>query len=265
MKKSIFILLTFSAFVAPALAQDRIFTYTYQSNVLTPKEREIEIWNTFHFRRENFYRAFQNKVEYETGIARNLQSAFYFIVNTSNGYNLNQDSSLSSSTSISFANEWKWKLSDPVANAIGSALYTEIELSKDEFEWENKIILDKKIGRNTMALNLVGTYENEKELEAKLLENEKVFKGEFDFGYAYFLGKGFNIGFELRNVNRIEHGNLEYSTFFAGPVFSYFREGFWINLTILPQIKAFKGATDNELELKHHEKIETRLMFSFAL
>ncbi|MGH2643076.1 MAG: hypothetical protein ACRDE2_03945 [Chitinophagaceae bacterium] len=246
-------------------AQDRVFTYTYQSNVLTPQEREIEVYNTFHFGRQDFYRAYQSKIEFETGIAQNLQASFYLITNTQTGYNLKNDSAISSSSSFAIANEWKYKLSDPVANAIGSAIYTEFELSKDEFEWENKIILDKKIGRNTFALNAVGELEYGKKAVNKILENEREFKAELFFGYAYYLGKGLNAGFEARNINARSDGEWGSVNLFAGPVISYFRNNFWVNLTVMPQISSFKGATYKGLDLKNYEKLEARLAFSFEL
>lgn len=265
MKKLFFICLIITVSASFVKAQDRIFTYTYQSNVLSPAEREIEVWNTFGTGRQDFYRGYENKIEFETGIAKNLQTAFYFKVKSSSGYNLSNDSSMSSSTSIAFSNEWKYKLSDPVANAIGSAIYTELELSKDGVESENKIILDKKTGRNTFALNLVGAYEVVKATEGKLLKNEKEFRAEVDFGYAYYLGKGFNLGLEAQNLNKHEDGEWKYSALYAGPVLSYSRDKFWINLTVMPQITAFKGATYKNLVLDSEQKLNTRLVFSFAL
>lgn len=265
MKRIIFISVVIMASVSFAKAQDRIFTYTYQSNVLAPGEKEIEVWNTFGTGRQSFYRGYENKIEFETGIAKNLQTAFYFKVNSSAGYNMSNDSALSSSTSIAFSNEWKYKLSDPVANAIGSALYTELELSKNGVESENKIILDKKLGRNTFALNLVGVYETVKITEDKILKNEKEYRAEFDLGYAYYLGKGFNLGIEARNLNKNEDGEWKYSALYAGPVISYSRDKFWINLTVMPQITAFKGATYKNLVLDDQQKLNTRLVFSFAL
>lgn len=265
MKKTILTFLAIVLFISFTSAQDRIFNYTYQTNILTPQQREIEVFNTFRFQRQDFYRAYQSKIEFETGIAKNLQSSVYLILNTATGYNLKNDSSLSSESSFAISNEWKYKISDPVANAVGTALYTEFELSEDEFEWENKIIFDKKIGRNTFALNIVGVYECEKELEEKELENEKEYKAGLYFGYAYYLGKGFNLGIEARNLNKFENREWEFSALFAGPVISYFRNNFWVNLTVLPQITAFKGADVKGLELDDHEKLETRLTFSFEL
>lgn len=265
MKKIIFIVGGVCLLAGTSTAQDRVFTYTYQSNVLTPQEREIEVYNTFHFGRQDFYRAYQSKIEFETGIIKNLQASVYLIANTKTGYNLKSDSAISSSSSFAIANEWKYKLSDPVANAIGSALYTEFQLSEDEFEWENKIILDKKIGRNTLAFNILGELERGKTTVNKQLQSEKVFNAELFFGYAYYLGKGFNAGFEARNINTREEGEWRNANLYAGPVVSYFRDRFWVNLTVMPQISSFRGATYKGLDLQNYEKLEARLAFSFEL
>ncbi len=265
MKKLTFVLFVLTAVVSVATAQDRVFTYTYQSNVLSPQEREIEVYNTLYLGRQDFYRAYQSKIEFETGIVKNLQASLYLITNTATGYNLKNDSAISSSSSFAIANEWKYKISDPVANAVGSAIYTEFELSNDEFDWENKIILDKKIGRNTFAFNLVGELETGKKTVNKHLVSEKEFKAELFFGYAYYIGKGFNVGLEARNINIHQDGEWENANLFAGPVVSYFRDHFWVNLTVMPQITSFKGATYKGLDLQNYEKLEARLAFSFEL
>lgn len=265
MKTYIRILMGLVLLPSLAKAQDRLFNYTYQSNVLNPKEKELEAYNTFSLGKEDFYRAYQSKLEFETGISRHLQASFYLISQTSTGYNLNKDSALSSASSFAVANEWKYKISDPVANAIGSALYTEFELSKDAFAWENKIILDKKLGQSTLALNLVGELESGKILIGKQLARSREFNAEVHAGYAYQVAKGWNLGVEARNINTRSDGTWEASNLFAGPVVSYFRDEFWVNLTVMPQLHSFAGTTRNGLDLDRFTKWESRLSFSFEL
>ena len=60
-----------------ANGQDRIFTYTYQTNVLHSGQREIEVWNTLETGREDYYQRLRSRVEYELGLGGNLQTAFY--------------------------------------------------------------------------------------------------------------------------------------------------------------------------------------------
>lgn len=246
-------------------AQDRLFNYTYQSSVMSTKEQELEVYNTFSLGKQDFYRAYQSKLEFETGIARHLQASFYLITQTGTGYNLNKDSALSSATSFAVANEWKYQISDPVANAIGSALYTEFGLSKDAFAWENKIILDKKLGRSTLALNLVGELESGKILIGRQLARSHAFNAELHAGYAYQVAEGWNLGLEARNINTRSEGRWLASNVFAGPVVCYFRDEFRVNLTIMPQLHSFAGATQNGLDLDRFTKWESRLSFSFDL
>src|SRR4051812_18031166 len=106
-------------FTAFAGAQDRVFTHTYQSTVLPLHTRELEYWATVRSGKEEYYNAVDQRFELELGVGKNWQTAFYF--NTSTEVSLGAFG-LERSTSIGFSNEWKWKMSDPVANKIGSGL-----------------------------------------------------------------------------------------------------------------------------------------------
>jgi hypothetical protein len=258
-------------------SQDRIFTYTYQSTTLNKGQREIEVWNTFHWGRGDYYRGFRNRLEFEIGLSKRLQTAFYLNMNTStalatditySGSTVFATSRLESENEFSFSNEWKYQLSDPVANALGSALYGEIGIAGDELELEVKLILDKKIGKTVHALNLVAEPEFESEIENGEVEQEMEFSFEEDYGFMYQVNNSWHVGFEVRNVNKTtsDDGWL-YSTLFAGPGFSYVSGNFWLNFTAMPQVaglyhKDEDGFTDG-LELHDHEKLETRLIFSY--
>ncbi|HMW33006.1 MAG TPA: hypothetical protein PLG25_01805 [bacterium] len=242
-------------------AQDRIFNYTYQSNVLNAGQREVEPWVTFKWGREKFYRAFENRIEYELGFAKNLQMAFYINAKTSAAQT--NDSTIENATELSFSNEWKYKVFDAVADPVGFALYGEYGIGRNEIEIEGKLIFDKRIGNSILALNLVGELEFEKEAEHGEIENEKETVYELDLGYSYRVRNGLYLGIEARNHNEVVEGKWEHSALFMGPTLSYTMENFWVNLTILPQVKALKGATKNGLVLDEHERLETRLIFSY--
>jgi hypothetical protein len=261
-----------------AFSQDRLFTYTYQSTVLNKGQREIEVWNTFHWGRADYYRSFRNRIEFEVGLSNRLQTSFYLNTSTETaletsitqqGSAVVAASELVSDHEFSFSNEWKYKMSDPVANGIGSALYGELEISGSEVELEAKIILDKKIGRAMHALNLVVEPEFESEIEDGEVEQEIEFSFEAAYGLMYNLNKSWNIGFELRDLNKSsEDKGWEYSTLFGGPGFSYVAGNFWVNFTAMPQIAGIyhgsKTAFTDGKELDEHEKLETRLMFSYV-
>ena len=151
-----------------------------------------------------------------------------------------------------------------MADFIGSALYAEVELGTKESELEFKLILDKKINKIITALNLVGVYEMGNEVINGKVEGESEFAVEIIYALAYQLNKSIHIGLEAKNANGFHDGTIESSVLYAGPVFSYLKDNFWINLTVFPQVTAFKGANYNGLDLNHNSKLETRLIFSYA-
>ena len=257
-------------FTSTAYSQDRLFTYTYQSSVLGKGQREIEGWNTIHWGREDYYRSFKHRLEFELGLGGHFQTSFYLnMKNTSFQTFENSQPVISSEIDISFSNEWKYKMSDPVANALGSALYGELTVSKDEIEIEAKVILDKKMGHFTHALNLVAEPEFETEIENGEAETEMELSFSALYGMQYQVSKNLNIGFELSNRNKSNDENVwEYSTLFGGPCISYSTDKFWINFTIMPQLTGLyyykKDSMINGKVLDENEKLETRLIFSFA-
>jgi hypothetical protein len=259
-------------------AQDRLFTQTFQSNVLTKGQREIEVWNTLHLGRVDYYRAIRHRMEFEMGLSSKLQTAFYFNVNSESalfteisqmGATVVATLSIKSRSEFSISNEWKYKISDPAANAIGSALYGLITIGGDELELETRIILDKKTSRTTQALNLVMQTEFESVIENGNVEQEVGFGFEGDYGFLFSINKSWNVGFEMKNINKVTKDNgWEYSTLYAGPGFSYSTNKLWINFTILPQLAGLyhykENGFTNGLELNDNEKLQSRLIFSYA-
>jgi hypothetical protein len=243
-------------------AQDRIFTYTYQSTVLFKGQRELESWNTVRTGRDNYYVRYDNRTEYEVGLGSNLQTAFYLNLTTmtktiSEGGN----NSLATENEIGFSNEWKLKLLDPVADPIGLALYGEVGISSNEFELEGKIIIDKKIGKFTIATN--GVYEQEyaPDYMGNELEWEKEGKLEGDLAFAYSVSPRFHITQENVMKSVIVGNEITNSALYSGIGFSHVQEKFWVNFTVLPQVTSFKGATNTNLNLNEYEKIQFRLLF----
>lgn len=242
-------------------AQDRVFTYTYQSNVLNKGQKELEVWTTLGTGRQDYYRGLDHRLEFEIGLGGKLQTAFYL----NYGYSASQSSNgmnLDFNNSYSFANEWKLKLSDPVANKLGSALYFEYTLAPAETELEGKLILDKQMGKFIHALNLVGELELKKEFEAdeNKLENEAEVKLEWNYGLSYRLRDNWFAGLEVMNSNVLEEGELEKSILSAGPGVAYVGKGFWINFTLMPQLANLKGGGRSITE---DDGLEARLLFSY--
>lgn len=254
--------------VGAMYGQDRLFTYTYESVVLNKGQKELEVWTTMHNGRTNYYQGFNHRVEFETGLGANLQTAFYLNYGYSTGIEqINGVQTLNNSSEFSFSNEWKYKMSDPVANVLGSALYFEYTLSPSATELEGKIILDKHIGKTTHAFNLVGEYGLFKEFNNQgtkidVISQHKL-KVELNYAFSYRIANHLSAGVEVFNENQFSTNSVwENSVLSLGPCISYSTNGFWVNLTVMPQLTNLKG---NGLELAEHEKLQTRLAFSFEL
>lgn len=241
-------------------AQDRLFTHTYQSGVLAKNQKEIEVWTDVATGKDSFYRNISNRLEFEIGLGKNLQTAFY--LNTKQIANFDDITGeiVVNPFEISFSNEWKYQISKPVADKIGSALYLEYGISADEFELELKAILDKRIGNSTHAFNAVYEPEWKTATEDGKKVVEKELKYDFSYAYAYQINKNLNLGFEAVNKN-MKEGDERNSALFVGPAISYNSEKFWVNVSVLPQVSA---VTKSGLNTTEFTKLNTRLIFSFA-
>src|SRR6187402_675980 len=131
----------FLSAASSAFATERHFTYNYESGVLAPGHVELEPWTTVRVGREDFYSRIDNRLEFELGLSERLQSSLYLNttataqdVTDADGITARQRSFELSGIS----SEWKFKLTDPVADAFGSALYLEGSYGNSEAELEGK-------------------------------------------------------------------------------------------------------------------------------
>ena len=248
--------------------------------ILAPDARESEVWNTIRWGHEDYFRAFNHRLEFEMGVARNVQTAFYLNIQEAAavvqepGVELRENgtvapgtfSALEKESEVSFSNEWKFKLLDPAADPLGLALYGEYLIRSNGIELEPRIILDKLIGRTILAFNASGEFEFEKEID----EEGNATTGqetslELDLAGSTNLAAGLYLGAEAVVRTGFADGAVSYSALFAGPTLSWAGDKFWINVTLLPQLAGLKGATKDGLVLGELERLETRILFSYAL
>lgn len=247
------------------LAQDRLFTYTYQSTVLNKGNKEIEVWNTYRTGRDDFYNRLDHRTEFEIGLGSKLQTAFYLNLTSKTSSNdVGSVKFYETENEISFSNEWKLKLLDPVANPIGMALYGEYSIGSKEYALEAKIILDKKINKFVVAANAIYELELKPVLEADDSGWEKENKADFNFACAYSFSQKFSLTLENSFKNVIEEGEIKHSALYSGLGLSHMMDNFWLNFTIMPQIKSFKGEYNHSLNLVEFEKVQFRLIFSYV-
>ena len=198
-------------------ANERRFGYVYETPVLSPGARELEVWNTYRSGKAYSFRRLDQRIELEFGVAERLMTAFYMNYEwkavDANGSAPGGGRTTEQSASIS--NEWKYKVLDRVADPLGLALYGEYTLGLYERELEFKVILDKQLGRFLLAGNLVGEQEWEDELEDGILETEKELKFEVSGGVSYSMSAHFSLGLEVVEWNVLKEGRIEHAVLFA--------------------------------------------------
>ena len=248
-----------------ASANERHFTYTYETAVLPTGNVELETWTTLRAGKDDYYVALDNRLEIEIGITDWFQAALY---TNFRGTAVEKGDVLTKSFDYKGVDlELKWKLADPVADPLGVGLYFEVGGQPHEVELEGKVLLDKRVGNLLFAFNAIG------ELEIKRSNGETDLVeviAEANIGLGYFVLPHLLVGVEIRNRTIFAKGDsdsleFETSAFFGGPVISYARDSWWMALTVLPQFAAIKEHGDGLLDLEEHENIETRLLLGVHL
>ncbi|HEV8245477.1 MAG TPA: hypothetical protein VGP93_06905 [Polyangiaceae bacterium] len=250
---------------APAFATEHRFAFTYESGVLEPGAAEIEPWTTFRIGREHFYNRIDNRLEFELGLTERLQTSLYWnfsahaadVESPSGPIVREREFELEGVSS-----EWKYKLSDPVADALGSALYLEGTLGPGEAEIEGKLILDKQVGRWLFASNLV--FEHEWNFEAPGTPEREIGL-ELPLGATYFVTPSFTAGLEIRPAAEIKGGELETVAVYAGPTISTAYDRWWLAFSVLPQVFSPKNEESETFDLEDNERVRVRLLLGFHL
>jgi len=161
-----------------------------------------------------------------------------------------------------FSSEWKYKILDPAADAIGFAGYGEISFNTDEAELEIKLIFDKVVGDFLTAYNFI--FEPEMKYESGKLALEE-FSVQHAFGISYAFSPKFSMGLETWQHTDFDQDGLLHAAIFAGPVLSYVSGEFWVTLTVLGQLPAIKRSAyqpSSDLVLDTHEQVNTRLLIA---
>lgn len=255
---------------ASVSANERAFSYTYESAVAAPGQAELETWVTYRAGRDNYYQRYDTRVEFEGGLLPGLQTALYLNFSafardipdelTGERYR--------SSTTVfqGVSSEWKVSLLDPVADPLGLALYAEGTFGPQLTELEAKVILDKSHGDVSAAFNLVGEYEWEHSAPDVRYSYGLV---EADLGVSLRLSQAFSLGAELsapfRFYETAPPGASNNGVVYFGPVLAARFGKFWITTSALAQAFAIVGKTSGTLNLEDHERYQVRSIWGFHL
>lgn len=245
-------------------AQDRQFTRVEQSATLPENGKELEVFSTHRFGRDRYYHCHQVSLEYEFGITDRLLTSLYINFDQrSRG----EQNGIQTSTKYAVASEWKYRLSDPVGDPFGSALYGEVGVGSAEMKLEFKLILDKKIGPHIFAMNLYGEAEYEFTTMNYVTESKVKYPLNILAGYMYRLSPHWYVGVEVAQRNTIYKGEIIKSVVNAGPTLIHAGKDWSLLLNVLPQISNLKAtALDfQELDVREAERMDLRLIYIMAL
>lgn len=234
---------------APVYATERHFTFTYEVTTADKGELELENWVTWQFHRGRdgapHTNEFDFRHEFEYGITDRLQASLYFADWHINDHPGGDDRVHYDDAAL----EVIYRLSNPVTDLLGTAVYGEIRGGPELVELEGKILLQKNFGKWITAYNAVleGSWAGE-HLEER--------KGEFSqtAAVSYEINPRFMVGAEaLHEIDIPNWDKAEKSVLWAGPNASV-RFGHWyVTLTALTRLS----------ENRDEPHVQTRLITGF--
>jgi hypothetical protein len=251
-----------------ALADNRLFTYTYEPETEPAGDWEIEQSITSRLTRnaavgQQDYQKWEFRTEVEHGFTDRYTASLYVNDSYESFYNpaTRQNASVNRWTGISLEN--RYLVLDPVENPVGLTLYLEPTYDGQNAELEQKIILGQHYGDWKWAVNL--THATEWSDQFKTSEGEI----EVSAGLARQLSRRWAIGLEIRDHNELpEYAQWENTAVYFGPTISYRRSAWWAAFSVMPQIYGanFTGnpGRNPHLELEGHERLNFRLLFGFS-
>ncbi len=271
-------------------ADESLFSYLYTTESLPKGQWEYEQSQTLRSgKARGSYLSLDLKNEIEYGITDRLSGALYLksgYLSLNNVYDPEDVSKdLPNRSSFDFncvSLEFKYRLLSPYLDGFGLSVYVEPEISiRDHMTGEplpEKSLEFRLIGQKNFLDDLLVFASNimfEPEWEGA---GKKELWFEWTMGTSYRFRENWSLGLEFRNHREFPNmdlGKQEHSAFFLGPNIHYGTQGWWANLTVLPQIMGSPqdlgvGAdgvkvSDNSRHLGQHEKFEIRFKFGINL
>ena len=250
----------------PAAAAEHHFGFTEESLVLDQGKTELTPWTTVRAGRSAYYSKLEGRLELGYGFAKNLQGSLFW--NFSSVAKDTQLPAASETTRLavtdfeSVSGNLKYKLSDPIADSLGSAIALEGSFGPELGAVFVQAIVDKQFGSLLLAGNVTG------EAIWPLDRSDAGVEKELSLGLSagYFVTPKLVPGIEVRDTNGFG-SKLERSVIYLGPSVSWVTSGFWATLAVEPQLTALKGGTPHEqhLDLDENERVQARALVGFEL
>jgi len=241
-----------------AHADERLFTYVEEAEVLPKGGLEFEQWLTHRRGKANgVFAAWDFREELEYGLTDRLTVAGYLNFKSTHSEGVTGQTDESGIEFEGVSTELKYQLLNPNTKPMGLLLYGEATYNGEEFELEEKLVLQKNFGEKWVAaFNVI----LEEEWAFTPTDTEEELALELTAGIAYKLTPHWALGLEGRNVRKFPDFDSEKSSaWFVGPAIHYGSSKWWATLTVLPQV-AGRPDTRSGLNLDEHERIEVRLI-----
>lgn len=210
-----------------ALANERHFTYTYESDVLPAQAVEIEPWTTL--RPVDGGLRLDHRLEFEGGVSNKLMTALY----------LNWTAEPVGLSWGGVSSEWKLNLLSRTLKPVGFALYGEVTAAPTETVFEAKLLVDKITDHFVFAANLVG----EAELVNVAGAVETAIVQETVLGIAYRPAPVWSVGVELKD-EFVFADTAEHDSLFVGPAVAWSNPGWWVAVSGLGLIPVATAEED---------------------
>ena len=242
-------------------ADERLFTYVQEAEVLPKGGLEFEQWLTHRRdKAEGVFARWDFREELEYGLTDRLSAAGYLNFKSTHSEGVTNLTDESAFEFEGVSTELKYRVLNPNTQPLGVLLYGEATYNGEEFELEQKLVFQKNFAQKWVAaFNVI--FEEEWAFKPTVTEEE--LKVELTAGVAYKVNSHWSIGIEGRNhrvfAPGFNFGNQEANAWFVGPNVHYGRDKWWATLTVLPQVHGSPDTRDG-LELEEHEKIEVRLI-----
>ncbi|HEV8604566.1 MAG TPA: hypothetical protein VGQ99_04330 [Tepidisphaeraceae bacterium] len=237
-------LLILGAFAA---ADPRPFTLTYDAYPIGKGALEYEQWITFntHKDSDHGFQEFQFLHELEYGIADNFDLGLYFL-----RWNYEDSNSDSGARYDGAALEFIYTIFNPAKDEWGLALYGEIAVAEDELEFEQKVLVQKDVGKWIFAYNFIleteieGVFDSNKENEVEGVIGHA-------FGITKAVARTWFVGGELLVESKFpDWSNYESTTAYLGPTISYQGgDHWWATVTPAYQISDEEDEADWKIRL----------------
>jgi hypothetical protein len=217
-----------------AWADPRPFTFTYDAYPIGKGGLEYEQWVTFNADKgsEHGFKQLQLLHELEYGISDDFDLGLYFL-----RWNYEDSNEKSGAEYDGAAVELIYTILNPGKDKWGLALYGEIAVAENELEFEQKVIIQKDIGKWIFAYNFIleteieGVFDSDEENEVEGVIGHAL-------GITTAVARTWFVGGELLVESAFsDWSNYESTTAYLGPTISYQGgEHWWATVTPAYQI-----------------------------